>query len=81
MIKTLRVKLLPNNKQQSKMFNFCGAKRFAYNWALSKQQENYRDGGRFINDNELRKEFTLLKKQEKYKWLNDISNNSNFPHQ
>ena len=75
MIKTLKIKLKPNNKQQTKMFQFCGAKRFAYNWALAKQQENYKNGGKFISDNELRKQFTQLKKQEEYKWLYSISNN------
>ena len=75
MIKTLKIKLKPNNKQQTKMFQFCGAKRFAYNWAIAKQQENYKNGGKFINDNELRKQFTQLKKQEEYKWLYSISTN------
>ena len=75
MIKTLKVKLLPNNKQQTRLFQFCGTKRFAYNWALSKQQENYKNGGNFISDSELRKQFTILKREEEYKWLNTISNN------
>lgn len=74
-IKTLKIKLKPNNKQQSKMFQFVGAKRFSYNWVIAKQQENYKNGGKFISDNELRKEFTQLKKQEEYKWLYSISNN------
>ena len=67
MIKTLKIKLKPNNKQKTKMFQFAGAKRFAYNWALGRQQENYKNGGKFIQDNILRKEFTQLKKQEEYK--------------
>ena len=75
MIKTYKIKLKPNNKQQTKMFQFCGAKRFAYNWTLAKQQENYKNNGKFIQDNILRKEFTQLKKQEEYKWLDSISNN------
>ena len=75
MIKTLKIKLKPNNKQQTKMFQFCGAKRFAYNWAIAKEKENYNNGGKFISDNELRKQFTQLKKQEEYKWLYSISNN------
>lgn len=75
MIKTLKIKLKPNNKQQIKMFQFCEAKRFAYNWTIAKQQENYKNGGKFISDYELRKEFTQLKKQEEYKWLYSISNN------
>lgn len=28
-----------------------------------------------MSDNELRKEFTKMKKLDEYKWLNDISNN------
>lgn len=75
MIKTIKIKLLPNRKQQSKMFQSCGAKRFAYNWALGRQKEHYDNGGKFLKDTELRKEFTRLKKQDEYKWLNDISNN------
>lgn len=74
MVKSFKIKLKPNNKQKTKMFQFCGAKRFAYNWALAKQQENYKNGGKFINDRELRKQFTQLKKQEEYKWLYSISN-------
>lgn len=65
----------PNNKQQTKMFQYVGASRYAYNWALVREQENYRNGGKFISDNDLRKELTQLKKTEKYKWLNSISNN------
>ena len=75
MIKTYKVKLKPNNKQQTKMFQFCGAKRFAYNWAIAKEKENYANGGRFVSDSILRKEFTQLKKTEEYKWLYSISNN------
>ena len=75
MIKTLKIKLKPNNKQQTKMFQFAGAKRFAYNWAIAKEQENYKNGGNFLSDNDLRKEFTQLKKTNGYKWLYSISNN------
>ena len=75
MMKTLKIKLKPNNKQMTKMFQFCGAKRFAYNWALTRERENYENGGKFISDYELRKEFTQLKKKEEYKWLYSISNN------
>lgn len=67
--------LIPNNKQKSKLFSSAGVGRFSYNWAIAKQQENYKNGDKFISDNDLRKEFTLLKKQEEYKWLNDYSNN------
>ena len=67
--------LNPNNKQRTKLKQNAGVARFAYNWTLGKEKENYEKVGKFLNDNELRKEFTLLKQTEKYKWLNDYSNN------
>ena len=75
MIKTIKVMLIPNNKQITKLFQYAGTARFAYNWALNKEQENYKNGGKFISDNELRKEFTILKQTNEYGWLNHISNN------
>ena len=67
--------LCQNNKQKTKLFQYAGAARFAYNWALGREQENYKNGGKFISEKELRKEFTQLKKTEEYAWLNNISNN------
>lgn len=75
MIKTIKVMLVPNNKQITKLFQYAGTARFAFNWALNKEQENYKNGGKFISDNELRKEFTILKQTNEYGWLNHISNN------
>lgn len=75
MIKTIRVMLLPNNKQKTKLFQYANTARFAYNWALGREEENYKNGGKFISDGELRKEFTQLKKTEEYAWLNNVSNN------
>lgn len=74
MIKSLKVRLNPNNKQLTKLFQYAGCARFAYNWAISKEQENYKQRGEFLSDNELRKEFTQLKKLPEYKWLNEVSN-------
>ena len=67
--------LLPNNKQNTKLFQYANTARFAYNWALGREQENYKNGGKFISDGDLRKEFTQLKKTDEYAWLNNISNN------
>ena len=67
--------LLPNNKQKTKLFQYSNTARFAYNWALGREQENYKNGGKFISDGDLRKEFTQLKKTDDYTWLNNISNN------
>lgn len=74
MIESIKVRLLPNNKQLTKLFQYASCTRFAYNWALAREQENYKQGNKFLQDGELRKEFTRLKKQEDYKWLTKISN-------
>ena len=75
MIKALKVMLVPNNLQKTKMFQYAGAGRFAYNWALAREKENYEKGGKFISDSELRKEFTRLRNSEEYAWLRKVSNN------
>ena len=74
MIKSIKIRLNPNNKQLTKLFQYAGCARFAYNWTVAREQENYNQGNKFLTDNELRKEFTQLKKLEKYKWLNEVSN-------
>ena len=75
MIETIKVQLRPNNKQLTKLFQYAGCSRFAYNWTILREQENYKLGNKFLSDNELRKEFTQLKKHKEYQWLSKISNN------
>ena len=75
MVKAIKVMLIPNNVQQTKLFQYAGASRFAYNWALAREKENYQKGGRFIPDTELRKEFTRLRNSDEYAWLLNVSNN------
>ena len=75
MVKAIKVMLVPNNVQRTKMFQYAGASRFAYNWALAKENENHKKGGKFISDSELRKEFTKLRNSKEYAWLQNVSNN------
>jgi putative transposase len=75
MIKAYKVMLLPNNKQQTKLFECASVARWAYNWALEQEQINYKNGGKFLYDSVLRKRLTELKQTEEYKWLNNYSNN------
>ena len=75
MVKAIKVMLVPNNVQRTKMFQYAGASRFAYNWALAKENENHKKGGKFISDSELRKEFTKLRNSDEYAWLQNVSNN------
>ena len=75
MVKAIKVMLVPNNVQNTKLFQYAGAARFAYNWALAREKENYENGGKFIPDSELRKEFTILRNSNEYAWLRSVSNN------
>lgn len=75
LIKTIKVMLVPNNKQKSRMFQYANANRYIYNWTLEQQKSNYENGGKFISDGDLRKKLTQLKKTEDYNWLNNVSNN------
>lgn len=75
MEKSFKVQVFPNKEQRELMFKSFGCARFAYNWALAKQQENYKNGGKFISDGDLRKQFTQFKKQDGYSWLKEVNNN------
>ena len=72
---TKKVRLRPSKQQELQLYKSAGTSRFIYNWTLAKQQENYKQGSKFISDSILRKEITQLKKTEDFKWLNEISNN------
>lgn len=48
MIKSIKVRLNPNNKQLTKLFQYAGCARFAYNWAIMREQENYEQGNKFL---------------------------------
>lgn len=74
MIKSIKIMLKPNNEQKSLLFQCAGAARFAFNWALAKEEENHKAGNKFINDGDLRKELTKLKKTEEFSWLKKYSN-------
>lgn len=75
MIKAIKVMLIPNNIQETRMFQYSDAARFAYNWALAREKENYEKSNKFIPDTELRKEFTRLRNSDEYAWLQKISSN------
>ena len=75
MIKTIRVMLIPNDKQRTRLFQFAGSARYAYNWALSEENKNYAEGGKFLSDYELRKRFTVYKNEPDNQWLYTISSN------
>ncbi|WP_160680165.1 RNA-guided endonuclease TnpB family protein [Clostridium sp. C8-1-8] len=75
MILAKKVRIIPSIEQEQKLWQSVGTARFIYNWTLARQEENYKNGRKFISDNELRKEITQLKITEEFRWLNEVSNN------
>lgn len=67
--------LVPNNKQCTRFFKMAGAARFAFNWALARQNENYKQGNKFISAFTLSKEFTAFRNEKGNEWLSEISSN------
>ena len=74
MILAKKVRIYPTKEQKQKLWQSVGTARFIYNYTLAKQEENYKNGGKFISDGIIRKELTQLKKSELI-WLNEVSNN------
>lgn len=74
MILSKKVRLYPSEIQEQKLLKSVGTARFIYNWTIERQEESYKNGGKFIPDGILRKEITQLKKNE-LSWLNEVSSN------
>ena len=75
MILSKKIRIIPTKEQEQQLWKSAGAARFMYNWTLAKQEENHKNNGKFISDNDLRKEVTKMKQTEEFKWLNEVSNN------
>ena len=60
MILAKKVRIYPT-RARTKLWQSVGTARFIYNYTLAKQEENYKNGGKFINDGVIRKELTQLK--------------------
>ena len=73
MIKAIKIRLFPTKEQELLMLKSIGCSRFAYNWALGKYNVRYKNNEK-CSMSDIRKEFTQLKKEEDFKWLNEVSN-------
>ena len=74
MIKSFKVRLLPTPEQEQAMKQHAGASRFIYNYMLAEQKRRHEAGEKHLSAFDMNKLLTPLKKQEKYSWLNGVSN-------
>ena len=71
-MKTYKTKLKPSNKQRTRLFKNASVARFAYNLTLEIQETNYKNGGKFLSDCDIRKIITKRKKND-LAWLYDYN--------
>lgn len=82
MILAHKMRLYPTPQQEVQFWRSSGTARFIYNWTLAQQEAHFEkcrianEKTSFLSDNVLRKEITVLKKDENaLAWLSKVSNN------
>lgn len=75
--RTHKVRIYPNNRQQTYLMRCCGVARFAYNWGLSKWQEMYaahKENPDLPSPNQyvIRKELNAIKRDE-FPWMLEVT--------
>jgi len=73
MIKSFKIRLLPNEQQEKLFLKYANCSRFIWNFGLEYQENLYKNGQKYLSVYDLRKVVTRLKNQEEYSWLNEIS--------
>lgn len=73
MLKTYKYRIYPTKEQIDLLAKHFGCVRFIYNWGLSKKIEEYQKNKKTLSYFDLAKQLTLLKKEEEYKWLREVS--------
>lgn len=74
MKRAYKYKMKPTDEQKQLLSQAFGCARFIYNWGLDRKKTAYETEKKKLSYVDIAKEMTLLKKQEEYKWLNDVAN-------
>jgi putative transposase len=69
--KVYRFRMRPTKAQEAGLYRMAGARRFIYNWALSRRKSYYAEHGKGISARELSSELTALKSQPETLWLKE----------
>ena len=74
MIKSYKVRIFPTKDQEQLIYKHIGCCRFIWNYMLDLQNTRYKNKEKYLSAFDMIKLLTPLKKQEEYKWLNEVSN-------
>jgi putative transposase len=67
-----RYRLEPNDAQATQMRQFAGARRWVWNWGLSRRRDHYQQTGKSLSVTNLCAELAALKQQPETAWLREI---------
>lgn len=76
MIKGYKIRLYPNKKQEELFFKHIGCCRFVWNYMLNLQWERRKRNEKRLYKYDMINLMPALKKQEEYKWLQEVSAHS-----
>ena len=69
--KAYRFRMRPTKTQEVGLYRMAGARRFVYNWALSRRKDHYAEHGKGISARDLSSELTALKSKPETLWLKE----------
>ena len=73
---TYKFRIYPNKEQTTLLNKHLGCARMVYNHFLAEHIQQYKDTGKSDSYNKQSKSLTALKKEEDYKWLNEVNSQS-----
>jgi putative transposase len=71
--RTYRFELRPTSAQRGALERTGHARRFAFNWALGRWREHYRDHGTSPDPNDLMRHLAEMKRAPGFEWLADVN--------
>lgn len=74
--KGYKIRIYPTKEQEEMIWRHIGACRFIWNYMLNLQIQKHQNNEKHMSTFDMCRQITILKKDEEYKWLYDISNKS-----
>lgn len=71
-----KIRLLPTEEQEQLLWKHVHACRFLWNYMIEYQEQNYKNGEKYLSNYNMMKVLTSLKKKEEYLWLGGVSTTS-----
>ena len=72
-VKTFKYRCYPTKEQETLLAKHFGSRRFIYNYFLNERKSLYLKNKKTLNYYDNAQSLTALKKEEQYKWLNEVN--------